>query len=66
MERQDDREWYSGESPESFAAAAKIAVDKAEDVLRDRGDLPTEYDVRLQVLAKEPLSGYRVLVSPTG
>jgi flavin-binding protein dodecin len=65
MERQDDREWYSGESRESFAAAARIAVDKAEAVI-DGEKLPEEYDVRLQVLAEGPLSGYRVLVSPTG
>jgi flavin-binding protein dodecin len=65
MERQDDREWYSGESPESFAAAARIAVEKAEAVI-DGDKLPEEYDVRLQVIAEGPLSGYRVLVSPTG
>jgi hypothetical protein len=28
--------------------------------------LPREYDVRLQVTAEGPLSGYRVLVSPSG
>ena len=67
MQSQDEREWYSGESSESFAAAARKAVDNAEEVLRGRGEeLPEEYDVRLQVLAEEPLSGYRVLVSPTG
>ena len=27
---------------------------------------PKEYDVRLQVLAEGPLSGYRVLISPGG
>jgi hypothetical protein len=67
MQSPDDREWYSGESRESFAAAARVAVEKAEDVIRGRGqDLPREYDVRLQVLAEGPLSGYRVSVSPTG
>jgi flavin-binding protein dodecin len=65
MQSQDEREWYSGESRESFAAAARAAVEKAEAVI-DGEELPTEYDVRLQVLAEGPLSGYRVLVSPTG
>ena len=59
----DDREWFSGESPDSFAAAAKNAVERAE---KELGEVKTEYDVRLQVLAEGPLSGYRVLVSPTG
>jgi flavin-binding protein dodecin len=59
----DDREWYEGESRESFAAAAKVAVERAEKVL---GEIKPEYDVRLQVLAEGPLSGYRVYVSPTG
>jgi flavin-binding protein dodecin len=63
MMEQGDREWYSGESPESFAAAAKLAVRNAEEAL---GEIKPEYDVRLQVLAEGPLSGYRVLVSPTG
>ena len=58
-----DREWYPGESRESFAAAAKNAVERAEEEL---GEIKTEYDVRLQVLAEGPLSGYRVYVSPTG
>jgi flavin-binding protein dodecin len=63
MIEQDDREWFPGESRESFAAAAKIAVERAEEEL---GKITSEYDVRLQVLAEGPLSGYRVLVSPTG
>lgn len=62
MKSEEGREWYSGESPDSFAAAAKIAVRNAEDAL---GEIKPEYDVRLQVLAEGPLSGYRVLVSPT-
>jgi hypothetical protein len=67
MQSQDEREWFSGDSRDSFAAAARVAVEKAEDVFRERGEeLPTEYDVRLQVLAKGSMSGYRVLVSPTG
>ena len=61
MKPEGDREWYPGESPDSFAAAAKIAVEKAEEVL---GEGPREYDVRLQVIAEGPLSGYRVFVSP--
>jgi flavin-binding protein dodecin len=60
---QNDREWFSGESPESFAAAAKRAVERAEEEL---GEIRSEYDVRLQVLAEGPLSGYRAFVSPTG
>ena len=59
----DGREWYPGESPESFAAAAKKAVERAEEVT---GEIKREYDVKLQVLAEGPLSGYRVYVSPTG
>ena len=59
----DGREWYPGESPESFAAAAKNAVEHAEEVT---GEIKREYDVKLQVLAEGPLSGYRVYVSPTG
>jgi flavin-binding protein dodecin len=63
MIEQDDRAWFSGESKESFAAAAKKAVERAEE---ERGEIASEYDVRLQVLAEGPLSGYRVLVSPSG
>lgn len=63
MIESDDREWYPGESPDSFAAAAKNAVEHAEEVT---GEIKREYDVRLQVLAEGPLSGYRVFVSPTG
>lgn len=69
MEKQEEREWFSGETGAdgSFAAAAVLAVEKAEEILRGRGEvLPTEYDVRLQVLADNPLSGYRVLASPSG
>jgi hypothetical protein len=63
MTTEDGRQWYPGESPDSFAAAAKIAVERAE---RELGEVKPEYDVQLQVLAEGPLSGYRVLVSPTG
>jgi hypothetical protein len=67
MERQEEREWFSGESDASFAAAAKIAVENAEKVFDERGqDRPGRYDVRLQVLAHGPLSGYRVEISPGG
>ena len=59
----DGREWYPGESRDSFAAAAKKAVERAEEELQE---IKPEYDVRLQVLAEGPLSGYRVYVSPTG
>lgn len=63
MKLEDDREWFPGESRDSFAAAAVAAVEHAEEVL---GEIPKEYDVRLQVLAEGPLSGYRVLIAPTG
>jgi hypothetical protein len=63
MTTDGDREWYPGEDPNSFAAAAVNAVENAEKVL---GEVRPEYDVRLQVLADGPLSGYRVLISPTG
>jgi flavin-binding protein dodecin len=63
MMEQDGREWYSGESPNSFAAAAKNAVERAEE---EMGEIKSEYDVRLQILAEGPLSGYRCLISPTG
>jgi hypothetical protein len=67
MERQDEREWFSGESDDSFAAAAVVAVDNAEKVFDERGlRRPDRYDVRLQVLAEGPLSGYRVEISPSG
>ena len=67
MERQEEREWFSGESDDSFAAAAVIAVENAEKVFDERGqDRPDRYDVRLQVLAHGPLSGYRVEISPGG
>jgi flavin-binding protein dodecin len=61
MTTEGDREWYPGESTESFAAAAKNAVERAE---KELGEIKSEYDVRLQVLAEGPLSGYRALVSP--
>jgi hypothetical protein len=67
MKPDGDREWFPGEDRNSFAAAAVIAVENAERVFEERGDpWPKEYDVRLQVLAERPLSGYRVLISPTG
>ena len=58
----EDRQWFPGESRESFAAAAVNAVERAE---KELGEIRKEYDVRLQVLAEGPLSGYRALVSPT-
>ena len=67
MKPEGELEWFPGEDPNSFAAAAVIAVENAEEVFRKRGeDYPKEYDVRLQVLAENPLSGYRVLISPSG
>lgn len=64
MTTNGDREWYPGEDPNSFAKAAEKAVENAERVLGE--PFPPEYDVRLQVLAEGPLSGYRCLISPTG
>jgi len=67
MKREEEREWFEGSDTQSFAAAAKRAVENAEEVIRGRGqDLPREYDVRLRVTAEGPLSGYRVLISPSG
>jgi hypothetical protein len=67
--RQDDpdREWFGGEDDNSFAAAAVTAVENAEKVYDERRQArPDRYDVRLQVLAHGPLSGYRVEISPSG
>ena len=62
-----EQEWFEGEDPNNFAAAARNAVENAEEEYRRRGDdFPTLYDVRLQVLAEGPLSGYRVSISPGG
>jgi len=67
MKQEEEREWFEGTDRESFAAAARTAVENAEDVLRGRGEpLPKEYKVRLRVTAEGPLSGYKVLVSPHG
>jgi hypothetical protein len=67
MVPEQEGEWFEGEDPESFAKAAKKAVENAERVFLDRGDpFPELYEVRLQVTAHGPLSGYRVLVSPGG
>jgi len=65
--RDDDREWFEGSSKASFADAARNAVEKAEEVFRERGeDLPTSYDVRLRVTAAGVISDYKALVSPGG
>ena len=67
MKDDEGREWFEGEDSSSFAAAARVAVENAEEEFRRRGDdFPGLYDVRLQVKAHGPLSGYRVLVSPGG
>jgi hypothetical protein len=67
MLKPDDGEWFEGEDPSNFAAAARNAVENAEEEYRRRReDFPRVYDVRLQVLAEGPLSGYRVLISPGG
>jgi flavin-binding protein dodecin len=59
---QGDRQWFEGISPESFAQAAKVAVETAEEELGE--PFPELYDVRLQVGASGVLSDYRVFVSP--
>jgi flavin-binding protein dodecin len=56
------QQWFEGRSEESFAAAAKIAVEKAEDELEP--PWPELYDVKLQVGAGGVLSDYRVFISP--
>jgi hypothetical protein len=67
MKLEQNGEWFEGEDPNTFAAAARNAVENAEEELRRRGqDLPRLYEVRLQVMAEGPLSGYRVLISPGG
>jgi hypothetical protein len=64
---QEDREWFEGSSKSNFADAARNAVEKAEEVFRDRGEeLPTEYDVRLRVTAEGVISDYKAQVSPGG
>jgi hypothetical protein len=67
MKLEEEGEWFEGSATESFAAAARTAVENAEEVIRGRGqELPMEYDVRLRVTAEGPLSGYKVFVSPSG
>jgi hypothetical protein len=67
MKMEDDREWFEGTDRNSFAAAAVKAVENAEKVFDERGeDRPSLYDVRLQVMAEGPLSGYGVLVAKAG
>lgn len=61
--QQDERQWFEGRDRDSFAAAAKKAVEKAEEELTP--PWPELYDVRLQVAAEGVLSDYRVFVSPT-
>jgi hypothetical protein len=63
----EDDEWFEGTSESSFAAAAVIAVENAEREFTRRGQrFPHEYEVRLRVIAEGPLSGYKVLISPSG
>jgi flavin-binding protein dodecin len=63
MSTEDERRWFHGSDEESFAAAARKAVEDAESKLPQ--PWPEEYDVKLRVGAKGVLSDYRVLVSPT-
>jgi hypothetical protein len=66
MEHDDrEREWFEGSDKGSFATAARVAVENAEEVFRERGEeFPTDYDVQLRVSAAGVLSDYRVYVSP--
>jgi hypothetical protein len=65
--KSEEREWFVGKSRESFAAAARIAVENAEEQFGRRGEeWPTEYDVRLRISAEGVLSDYKVLISPHG
>ena len=57
MTLEDDRQWFSGESLDSLAAARR----RPSRMPRNTEEIKPEYDVRLQVLAEGPLSGYRVL-----
>lgn len=67
MEKPENGEEFVGEDPNSFAAAARNAVENAEEEYTRREEgFPSVYDVRLQVLAEGPLSGYRVFVRPGG
>jgi hypothetical protein len=67
MKTEHGREWFDGDDPNNFAAAAKKAVENAEDEFRRRDkEFPKLYDVQLQVEAEGPLSGYRVWISPGG
>lgn len=63
--KEPNEEWFEGSDPKSFAEAARIAVENAEEQLRRRGEeLPTEYDVALRVTAHGPLGEYKALLSP--
>jgi flavin-binding protein dodecin len=59
----DEQEWFEGRSKNSFADAAKEAVEEAERRLPK--PWPELYDVRMQVGAGGVLSDYRVFVSPS-
>lgn len=60
-------EHWLGESRESFAEAARLAVENAEADLARRGiPHPREYDVTLRITAEGPLSDYRVFITPHG
>jgi hypothetical protein len=63
-----DQEFFEGRHETGFAEAARVALDRAEAVLRGRGireeDLPTVYDVQLRIGAQGVFSDYHVLISP--
>lgn len=66
MKSEDEFEEFIGKSEESFAEAARRAVEIAEVEFDRRGeDFPTEYDVRLRVTAHGPLGEYHVLLTPS-
>ena len=64
MSTNDEQEWFEGRSKNSFADAAKQAVEEAERRLPQ--PWPELYDVQLKVGAGGVLSDYRVFVSPSG
>jgi hypothetical protein len=68
-EMKPEGDYPPGIDKRSFAEAARKAVEIAEQEIRERdpdAELPTLYDVRLQVGATGPLSDYRVFVTPAG
>ncbi len=63
-----DQEWFEGRHEAGFAEAARVALERAEEIYAGRGireeDFPTEYDVQLRIRAQGVFSDYRVLIAP--